>query len=273
MSDVFLLQHDANFPPGRIVPVFRDFGIPCRTRKLHAGDEVPTDLDEVRVLVLLGGTARLGEGAPDYFEKELETVKRMVDADRTVLGIGLGAQLLAHAAGAKVYPLTKPAPKPGPQNTSSGTEAEPPPAELTPEFGWSPARFPFPGGTEPIVMGLMDGAPMFCWHRDTFDLPKLPPPPGFDPEKKGPPPPTGNALVSSTPTTKNAAFRFKTRLFGFQYHFEMTREGMDQVADAHAGGAGADAAAIKQQTAANYNRHQRLGDRVLRNFVQFLKAY
>ena len=31
-----------------------------------------------------------------------------------------------------------------------------------------------------------------------------------------PPPPTGNALLSSSKLTKNQAFRFKTRLFGFQ---------------------------------------------------------
>ena len=271
MSEVLLLQHDPLFPPGRILPVFGDYGIPCRTRKLFAGDEVPTDLEAVRVLVLLGGTQRLGAGGdghetPAFFEAELELIRRMVEADRTVLGLGLGAQLLAQAAGGKVYPLTE-APKPGPTATSSGTEAAPPPAELTAERGWAPARFPFPGGTEPIVMGLMDGAPMFCWHRDTFDLPKLPPPPNFDPAKPGPPPPSGNALISSTPTTKNAAFRFKNRLFGFQYHVEMTREGIEAVAASH------EEPGVAEGTEKNYERHERLGDKVLRNFVQFLKVY
>ena len=37
-----------------------------------------------------------------------------------------------------------------------------------------------------------------------------------------PPPPTGSVLISSSPRCKNQAFRFKTRLFGFQYHFEFT---------------------------------------------------
>ena len=49
-----------------------------------------------------------------------------------------------------------------------------------PEFGWLPVNFPFPGGTEPIVMGLMDGAMMFHCHYDTFELPKLPAPAGGD---------------------------------------------------------------------------------------------
>ena len=37
--------------PGRITPVFRDFGIPLEVRRLYRGDEVPTDLDEIRVLI------------------------------------------------------------------------------------------------------------------------------------------------------------------------------------------------------------------------------
>jgi len=50
------------------------------------------------------------------------------------------------------------------------------PATPMPEVGWGPVNFPFPGGTEPIVMGMIDGAMMFHWHFDTFDLPKLPGP-------------------------------------------------------------------------------------------------
>jgi len=46
-----------------------------------------------------------------------------------------------------------------------------PPTPL-PEIGWGPVMFPFPGGTEPVVLGLMDGLDVH-WHYDTFDLPKL----------------------------------------------------------------------------------------------------
>ena len=56
MSSAVILQHVAHEGPGRIVPIFRDYGIPVQLRRLYQGDEVPTDLDEVRVLVLLGGT-------------------------------------------------------------------------------------------------------------------------------------------------------------------------------------------------------------------------
>src|SRR5947199_2862698 len=217
MSKAILLQHVAHEGPGRIVPVFRDFGIPLEVRKLYQGDEVPTDLDDLRVLIVMGGpmgVADIGTGKHPFLDKELELLKRLVQHDRPVLGICLGAQLLAAAAGAKVYPNVKPGAKP-----------EDPPTPM-PEFGWGPVNFPFPGGTEPIVMGLMDGATMFHWHFDTFDLPKLPPP-ASHPPPPAPPPPTGSALLSSTRACKNQAFRFKNRLFGFQYHFELDHPGIE----------------------------------------------
>ena len=113
MSAAVILQHVDFEGPGRIVSVFRDYGIPCQVRHLYRGDEVPTDLDEVRVLVILGGPISVGDigsNAYPFLAKEVETLKRLIAADRPVLGICLGAQLLAHAAGAKVYPNVKPGP-------------------------------------------------------------------------------------------------------------------------------------------------------------------
>ncbi len=265
MSQAIVLQHVAHEGPERIVPVLRDFGIPVQIRRLYAGDEVPTDLDEIRALIVLGGPQRLPgdiETTP-FLAQEVELLKRMVELDRPVLGICLGAQLLALAAGAKVYPNTKPGPNPDE------------PGEPLPELGWGPVKFPFPGGTEPIVFGLSDGVMMFHWHYDTFDLPKLPTPVNPPP---GPPPPTGNVLISSTDACRNQAFRFKNRLFGFQYHFEFTPEHIEGVLEHASEDArnrlGADGiAAIREQTAKYYPRYARLGDRILKNFVQFLKVY
>lgn len=275
MSSAVILQHAAYMGPGRIIPVFRDFGIPCQVRHLYKGDEVPTDLDEVRVLIVLSGpmrVAEIGSETAPYLAKEVEVLKRMVAADRAVLGIGLGAQLLALAAGAKVYPNVKMIPG-GPGQPPK--PAEPP--EPLPELGWHPMSFPFPGGTEPIVMGLMEGASFFEWHFDTFDLPKLPAPPNPAPPP-APPPPTGNALLSSSKLCRNQAFRFKTKLFGFQYHLEVTEAEIEGILHHERPVAeqvhGPDATnKICEETKKRYPRYHRLSERVLRNFVQFLKAY
>src|SRR5207248_43490 len=157
MSRAVILQHVPFEGPGRIIPSFRDFGIPCEVRHLYRGDEVPSDLDELRVLVVLGGpmgATDVGSAQYPFLGKELELLKRMIAADRPVLGICLGAQLLAHAAGAKVYPNVKPGAKPED------------PVTPMPEIGWAPVQFPFPGGTDPIVVGLGDGVPMCHCHFD-----------------------------------------------------------------------------------------------------------
>jgi GMP synthase-like glutamine amidotransferase len=268
MSRAVILQHAPYQGPGRIVPVFRDYGIPTDVRHLSKGDEVPTDLDELRVLVVLDGpmgVADVGSDKHPFLAREVETLKRLVQFDRPVLGIGLGAQLLAHAAGAKVYPNTKPGPTPQDPTTPM------------PEVGWGPVQFPFPGGTDPIAFGLNDGAQMFHFHFDTFDLPKLPAPANPAPPP-APPPPSGNVLLSTSRTAKNQAFRFKSRLIGFQYHFEMTPAEIEATVANRKEEAtrvlGVDAdARIREETAKYYPRHERLGNRILNNYVQFLKAY
>jgi GMP synthase (glutamine-hydrolysing) len=268
MSRVVILQNVAHEGPGRIVPVFRDFGIRVETRHVYRGDEVPRDLEEIKALVVLGGpmgVADVGNEKYPFLAKEVELLKRAVQIDRAVLGICLGAQLLSHAAGAKVHPNTKP----------GATPEEP--AIPMPELGWLPVTFPFPGGAEPMVMGLHDGMNVFHWHYDTFELPKLPAPAGAPPPP-APQPPTGNALLSSSRACKNQAYRFKNRLFGFQWHMELTPSdiegilsaGKEDVMKVH----GPDGASkIRRDTETKYREYARLGDKLLGTFVQYLKVY
>jgi GMP synthase-like glutamine amidotransferase len=268
MSSAVILQHVAHEGPGRIVPIFRDFGIPVQIRRLYQGDEVPTDLDELRALVVLGGPMSANDaddGKYPFLAQELGLLKRMIAGDRPVLGICLGAQLLAHAAGAKVYPNVKP-----------GATPQDPPVPV-PELGWAPVNFPFPGGNEPIVMGLVDGTNMFHWHFETFDLPRLPVAPNHPPPP-APQPPTGNALISTTRNCKNQVFRFKNRLFGFQYHMELMQADIEAILAAQkqvvAKVLGPDGEKkIRQDTEKYFAAFARAGERILRNFVQFLKIY
>jgi hypothetical protein len=85
-------------------------------------------------------------------------------------------------------------------------------------------------------------------------------------------------LISSTKLCKNQAFRFRNRLFGFQYHLEATPEiiqamvaaGRDDIQRV----VGPDGEArIREGTEKNYRRYERLTNRVLQNFVQFLRVY
>ncbi|MEM1011869.1 MAG: hypothetical protein AAGI46_06570, partial [Planctomycetota bacterium] len=261
MSHCLILRHDDAFGPGRLVPIFRDFGIPTVVRDV-AKEGPPDDLDEVRVLVLLGGSQRLAHDGrdadeygptPDWLAAEVEAVRPMVEQDRPVLGLGLGAQILAAAAGAAQRPLTK----------GEGDDAEP-----APFLGFDTIRLPFPGGTDPLLFGLSDGTPAFFWQKDAFDLPKLPPPAGYDPDKPGPPPPTGNLLLSSTSWNKNAAFRFKNRIYGLCYHPEFDKPDLNKLLNQRSGVIGAaygsnGVSKIQADIDKHYDRYERLSTRLL----------
>lgn len=263
MSKAIILQQVAYEGPGRLIPVFRDYGIPTEVRRLYQGDEVPTDLESIRALIVLGGPMGVSDVGNDkypFLAKELDLLKRMVAADRPVLGICLGAQLLAAAGGAKVYPNAKPGATPDAPTTP------------VPELGWAPVKFPFPGGTDPLVTGMHDGAQMFHWHFDTFDLPKLPSPP---PAPGTPPPPTGNAWLAASAACRHQAFRFKNRLVGYQFHFEFTQAEIEAVVgnaspEVKAALGEQGLATIAQQSTLYYRDFERLGNRLARNYVQFM---
>ncbi|HSV28528.1 MAG TPA: glutamine amidotransferase [Candidatus Omnitrophota bacterium] len=118
----------------------------------HRYVEAPLGLDGLDVLspdlvVVLGGPI----GANDdrdfpFLAHEVELIRRRLDADRPILGICLGAQLMARALGARVYP--NPAGK---------------------EIGWSSLALT-PEGEASVLLDLA-GAPVLHWHGDTFDLP------------------------------------------------------------------------------------------------------
>src|SRR5258706_10007353 len=115
MSNVFVLQSVEAEGPGRIVTVFRDFGIPIEVRRLYRGEEVPSDLDEIRAMVVLGGpmgVADIGKEQNPFLAAEMEILKRMISRDPAMLGIFLGGQLLAHAAGGQGFSNIKMIPGP-----------------------------------------------------------------------------------------------------------------------------------------------------------------
>jgi GMP synthase-like glutamine amidotransferase len=85
-------------------------------------------------------------------------------------------------------------------------------------------------------------------------------------------------LISTTKVCRNQAFRFKNRLFGFQYHIEATPEIIRAMVAANkedinkALGPGGETKII-EDTEKHYHRYERLTNKILENFVQFLKVY
>lgn len=111
-----------------------------------------SDFDPLAPDVLYVGGGGIGVYQADlfpYLQREIEIIKARIEAGKPVIGICLGAQLIAKALGAEVYK--------GAHGLEYGWTA----LELTPEAAGHPARHFCGSGTR-----------IFHWHQDTFTLPE-----------------------------------------------------------------------------------------------------
>jgi len=100
---ILILQHEESCPPGLIGDYLRDIGLPVDLRKLHEGDGLPETLSGHAAVVALGGDMNVGEEERFPFLLEERRVLETALRDEVpVLGVCLGAQQLAVAAGGSV---------------------------------------------------------------------------------------------------------------------------------------------------------------------------
>jgi GMP synthase (glutamine-hydrolysing) len=146
MKRVFALRHLAFEDLGSIAALLE--ARRCGVVYLDAGvDDLSPRLEPDDALIVLGGP--IGAYEDDrypFLAEELRLIERALTQQIPVLGICLGAQLLARALGARVYP-------------GAGREIGIAPVELTPD------------GQASCLKHLAPGYRVFHWHGDTFDLP------------------------------------------------------------------------------------------------------
>jgi GMP synthase (glutamine-hydrolysing) len=103
-------------------------------------------LADAELLIVLGGPiGAYEEQLYPFIADELAILERRLKANKPTLGICLGAQLLARALGARVYP----------------GQAK--------EIGWAPLQLTSEGAAGPL--GAVGNHAVLHWHGDTFDLP------------------------------------------------------------------------------------------------------
>jgi GMP synthase-like glutamine amidotransferase len=109
-------------------------------------DPVPTSPLGYDTIVILGGPMSVYDDLP-YLQKEQELIRNAMKNDTPVLGICLGSQLIAQAAGGRVYKGKKK------------------------EIGWYNVYLT-PASSNDIFRGFTDKTiRIFHWHGDTYDLP------------------------------------------------------------------------------------------------------
>jgi GMP synthase (glutamine-hydrolysing) len=146
MPRIFCFQHIDCEGPGTLADILRSKGAVLQVLKTYRGVEIPDDLGDG--LVVLGGPmAVYEESQHPWMTLELNAIRRCLNKKIPVLGICLGAQMLAHLAGGRVY---------------QGPVAE---------VGWHPVTLTAEGNGDLLFSGVPVNFEAFHWHSDTFDLP------------------------------------------------------------------------------------------------------
>jgi GMP synthase (glutamine-hydrolysing) len=138
---ITILQHGEDEGPGTIAEHLGSRRIPFRVLRLYAGDPVPGTLPEN--LIVLGGQMSINDTREHpHFRDEKALIRKMILAERPVLGICLGAQMIASASGEEVRKGVR-------------------------EIGWKTIQ-----GCSPAWRGIFpETFPVFHWHEETFNLP------------------------------------------------------------------------------------------------------
>lgn len=106
-SKIAIFQHVKNEPSGYFETIFHEYGIPFEYVRIYETGEVPAVRDATH-LVFMGGFMSVNdEDEFPWLKQEKELIRRSVKTGQKVLGICLGAQLIASAHGRKVYPFVK----------------------------------------------------------------------------------------------------------------------------------------------------------------------
>ena len=115
--------------------------------KFYKNNALPS-LDTLDMLVVMGGPMGVySERDLPWLAAEKRFIEQAVARDKIVVGVCLGAQLIAEVLGGRVYPHTQP------------------------EIGWWPLQLTAAGKKHFLTQDTPETFTAFHWHRDTYDLP------------------------------------------------------------------------------------------------------
>ncbi len=142
-----VLQHVPFEGPAEIARFLEEWGHVVHVTRLYAGDPLPA-AGEIRALVAMGGPMSVNDTDDvPWLAPEIALIRDVIHRDTPVLGVCLGAQLIAAALAARVY---------------RGDQKE---------IGWYPVTTTPAAAQSRLTAHWPSEATVLHWHGDTFDLP------------------------------------------------------------------------------------------------------
>jgi GMP synthase-like glutamine amidotransferase len=186
---IHYVQHVPFETPGEIAAWAKERGDEASGTRLFAGEAVP-DVGSYDWLVVMGGPMNIyDEESFPWLAGEKRAIEAAIEADKVVVGVCLGAQLIADVLGSKVY-----------RNAHD-------------EIGWFPVTLTAAGAEHPFTREMPSSFTAFHWHGETFDLPH------------------GSVHLAESDACSNQMFVYGDHVVGIQFHLEMTRQGIADLAE------------------------------------------
>jgi GMP synthase (glutamine-hydrolysing) len=147
MKTCIALRHVPFESLGLLAPLVEERGLVTKILDVPIVELPKATIADAELVVILGGPISVyEEHLYPFLSEELAIIEQRLQNDRPTIGICLGAQLMARALGARVYP---------------GTEKE---------IGWSELQLSDPGRKH--ALAAVAGKNVLHWHGDTYDLPQ-----------------------------------------------------------------------------------------------------
>ncbi len=150
MAKIVVLQHHPAEALGNIAGALEGCALAWQYVRIFDGHPVPRDMKGAGGLIVMGGPMGVyqHERYP-FIRDELKLIESAAAAKLPVLGVCLGAQMVAAALGAKV------------EKNPAGKE-----------IGWYPVQTSPAARDDRLFRGVADTITPFHWHGDTFELPR-----------------------------------------------------------------------------------------------------
>ncbi len=143
---VLTFRHTPFDDLGLIADALEANGISYDYADLYTPHSPEPPVREADALIFMGGSMSANDDLP-FIHREIQYIREAIVRGKPVLGVCLGAQLMAKALGARVY------------------------ANRVKEIGWAPVTFTDAAQRDPVLGGFDGSEVIFHWHGETFDLP------------------------------------------------------------------------------------------------------